>query len=394
MNDIRRIAFVSQRYLELQGLGPACFGGVLILSVRLHEATGASGRYGGAFQALVFAMLAAGYATNPLRQMYRRSFGDLVTTPRQRWLAGLPLQAVYFGALADILLSIDRPRSGPSLAAVALVAQSLWIVVRDWRWRAHYLAAATGGVAAMIATGSTPASPDQWGIDPARSQAFLLAYTLMGLGIALSGLLDHRLLVSTLGGVAGEASVKRSRPADRPLFGASVALAAAVPASFCLLLPDNVLPAAQLLVFTIGLVLAAGALATRQVVVAIRAFGGRGRPTDDGLRVPLDPDVVTALMAVVIAAAAEGALFPGQSPTLLTAAIGLAGGWLAVTGWTDRKQYVAWPIVATFLLAIMPRVQPARAFALFVLAMAAALLLSTLVGRSASSHRFDHADTI
>jgi hypothetical protein len=56
MTDIRRIAFVSAHYLELQGLVPAAFGGAILLAALMHGAL-AVARSVGAMDVMLWAML-------------------------------------------------------------------------------------------------------------------------------------------------------------------------------------------------------------------------------------------------------------------------------------------------------------------------------------------------
>ena len=90
MQDIRRIAFVSQRYLELQGIGPAlCGAGMILGALVVHLAGDAS--IPAPFIPLLFGGMLEGNVRPYLQRSYQRSFGSAVATRGQQWTAMLPL---------------------------------------------------------------------------------------------------------------------------------------------------------------------------------------------------------------------------------------------------------------------------------------------------------------
>ena len=105
------------------------------------------------------------------------------------------------GFALDLSLTLGR-RGGPSVAAVLLGVSALWIVVRDWPWRSYHLGTVVACVAAIAASAApavAPAAGDV--IDPQRANALLNAYFVVGMSLLVTGLVDHRLLATTLPGM-------------------------------------------------------------------------------------------------------------------------------------------------------------------------------------------------
>ena len=197
MQDIRRIAFVSQRFLELQGLAPALFGAGLVagaLMIHLDGATTSSN----AFQPFLLGNLAWGMGIMYLQRGYRRTFGDVVATGAQKFLSGMPILLVMAGALADMLIQ-DAGKPAPTVAGIVLASTSAVIVLRDWPWRGHHLAGVAAGLTSVIVTSVVPTTVDRWGgIGPGRVEAYLLASTILGLGLIATGLMGG-FIMATVG---------------------------------------------------------------------------------------------------------------------------------------------------------------------------------------------------
>jgi hypothetical protein len=338
-------------------------------------------------------MMVSNLAFGALQKMYRRTFGDVVATRAARFVAGLPLLLVYAGWLTEMFLSLDRPYSGPSLAAVALAAVSCWIALRDWPWRLHHLVPAAAGLAAAIITASVPPSADRFGVDPVRGEAYLLAYALMGLGIVVSGLLDHRLLAvsfSQSSGTTASTAAPERLPAS---FWTGLSIVAS--AGACLWFSENALPFALPLIVTLGPVAVTFIASLGQTARAFRDLGVR-RPPDVGPRLHLDGDVLVVVLLIALAGTIDSALFASGSPMRLILAIGVSSLWLAAAKFRERWYFLLWTLAAGVTLYATPGMSPAHTFTVLLVTMSSAFTLTALIrSRHAFSlHRSDHADTV
>jgi len=372
MQDVRRIALVSERYLELQGLGPVLFGGALIVDAWLCHALGVARRPFDAFQVMLFAMCVYGLATPALQKAYRRTFGDIVATLAQKTRASLPILLIWLGAMADMSIAMDNPRGGPSVAAVLTATVGCWIVFRDSRGRAHYLGAVGGGRAGAIVTAAVAPAPDRFGVDPARTDAFLLAYALMGLGLVFSGLLDHHLLVSALRPARPDDGQRDARERNVTKAAVWLGVCAGAPAAGVLALPDRRLALTLPMALMLGLLATSFGAVCVQTRDAWRAFRQGRRLRDEGFRVDFEVDVLVALLLVALSVAIAIVFPPPASLALPAIAIGLAGVALAATQWPERRREVIWMLAALVYLVAGLRATPPRAIALFVVVMVSA----------------------
>ena len=105
IDDIARVAFVTQHFHELRGLIPAAYGGGLIVAALMFHAAGGALTFGsGPLQTLIVANCVYILALNALDRSYRQTFGDVVATPRQRFTSALLPVVVMGGAFCDICL--------------------------------------------------------------------------------------------------------------------------------------------------------------------------------------------------------------------------------------------------------------------------------------------------
>lgn len=389
IEDIPRIAFVTQRFFELQGLIPAAMGAAWLFAALMHHAIGSPAQSHGTFQVFLFGMLAAGPATAALQKMYRRTFGEVVATTGQKLTASLQALLIYAGVSIDIFGQLGGGRPGPSLAAVALASYSTWIVLRDWRWRLHHLIAVAAGLGAAIVSASVPPAASQFGVDPARAEAFLLACTLMGLGMVITGLLDHQLLASSLrpraavdGSSPARARVCRRYPLTRAWIAGVICAAAGITLRFSDQMLALVLPM-SLMLSLMPLYIVPALLQSRR---ALRDIGKRIVAPDAGPTVNISTGAVVLMLLIAVAAAVESALFSRASPALLAATLGFASVWVAVRDWGGRKHYVIGGLAAAVVLALIPRVQPARGFAILVFAAAGAITVQALLDHRKAEH--------
>jgi hypothetical protein len=370
--DIERVEFVTRRFHELRGLSTAAFGASLILAAWMVQAAGVASGFGsGPLQALIFANCAHFVGLSRLDRRYRETFGDVVAPPGSRFLIGLPPLLVLSGAMADMFLQSAGGRR-PSVAALAFVSYAVWILLRDWRWRIHYLAAAGAGVAAAIVTAAVPGQADWWGAaDPPRAATYLLGYALIGLGMVAAGLFDHHLLAL---------SVRTPPDAPRPPRPAGLRTVAA---AFAFVLASGGFLWWGALAMTLPLVLMIPFIAY-QIVVAVpdtlrgvREWNRSGRVSLPSVA-PLDLNLADLVMLFVIALAAA---IEGMTGTRGLFALALAGSLvrLAARDWAERKRYVLAALAAAALAVFSARIDPARAFAFVVFAVSAAVMCEGLL---------------
>lgn len=195
-DDVRRIAFVTRRFGELQGLVTAAAGAAFVVGGVFAHYVGAPWVTG---PWSVFFGYAATWAFIPyFTQAYRESYGSVA--PRRR-IERMPLVLLVLqtGVLADFLVAGHR---GPSLCAVGVVLYAAFVLVRDVPWRVHYMVPlAAGSLAIALSISVPPATPQlQWlePFDAARGPSYLLAYILIGFGVLVAGAFDHWLLIDAL----------------------------------------------------------------------------------------------------------------------------------------------------------------------------------------------------
>jgi hypothetical protein len=187
--QLTRIRFLSTRFLALQGLRVAFAGASVAVVIGGHLiATPVPTR-----ESALLAMLVAILLMLPgqwwLHRYYATTFGRLQwrRRPMNPWL--IPILLLGQLMLFSFFMYLNRrfpeiPAGGPTIFGV--VVASVFFVIRDWPWRAHYLGAAAVVVIAFTAT-----------LLSVGDGGTTLATTFFALGMSLvpAGLLDHRLLV-------------------------------------------------------------------------------------------------------------------------------------------------------------------------------------------------------
>lgn len=374
---MRRIASVTQRFHELKGLQSATFGAALIFAGLVEHSADAESRSAfSGVQALVLANCIYVLAIPTLERGYRHIFGDAVGTRQQKLQSGLLAFVVVAGGMMDAFVPLSGVR--PSFMAVGFACCASWILLRDWRWRIHYVAALAAGVAAAIVTASVPAGSSVWtDADPVRAEAYLLAGTLIGLALVWAGVCDHRLLAASLGGGAP------ATPRRRPLWKTSqtTALAVVAVAGGGMLLAADARGAALMLPLVVWSLLIVG-----QVFIAVpAAFRGIREFRRDG-RVSLSPapdlhlrsETLNGLLVVALAAAVEST-FAIRGLLALTLA--------AAIGWAATRRPHQWPydLAASSILAgvgvLSRHAAPAKAFGMLMIAVSLAAILEGLSER-------------
>ena len=184
--DLARVRLVTQRYGELRGLQPAAFAlsGILgVWSVRMLFGPAAS------IWGVVPGLAVGAVAESFFAAEYDATFGRVKQCAREsRWRCMFPF-AIATAVVAD---SATRGDGYPSALFLLIAATQALVAVRDWPVRGYYFGgAAASALAALLHSRVTaaPATHDEW---------LVAALTICGLGAVLVGMLDHRVLVSTL----------------------------------------------------------------------------------------------------------------------------------------------------------------------------------------------------
>jgi hypothetical protein len=377
MNDVRRVAFVSNRFLELQGLMPAALGGGLLFGLLVYQAVEVPGRLGTSSDAAVLGMLVGNLATMYLHASYRRTYGEAVATMRQKALAMLPTMLPMIGVIVDMTNQFDG-RSGPSYAATALASCSVWVVLQDWPWRGHHAIGAAAGLVAAAVTASVAPSPAGFGVDPARANAFVLAYSLVGLGLLCNGIGDHLLLTRCLrpvDAVNPSPGALAMRGWRRAWGGLCAAGAGAVSLAFS----NDFLSA-----FPIALMLAIiGSVWFPSLADTRRAFRDLGkRPLvvpEKGSVLRLGARELVAAAAVAFSATVQIALLWPARPTWLALTILVVSVTLAARSSDRRTPHVLRAIAVAIALGFFPALSPARALVALVCALGVAVTIDGLL---------------
>jgi hypothetical protein len=179
--QLATIRLVTENFRELQGLRLAGLGAVNTLAFSGWLLFAPNPETLNWLPLVV--CLTHGFLTSGLNRYYESRFGVVE--------GGAWNVRVVFGAgvIAAVILALHRPSFGAVF--VPFAALHLWSVVRDFPHRSYHLIAAAGACAAIaIAASTDPLGPDR---------SFALALLIHGLSVIVPGLLDHRLLVRTMG---------------------------------------------------------------------------------------------------------------------------------------------------------------------------------------------------
>ena len=184
-HHLARIRLLSRRFLELQGLRLA-FAGATLAAVLGSYMTVTHPTDNGALVALGAAFLLMLPGQWWVHRYYANTVGRQVPKPHNSmWTVAFLL--AYFAIATYLNRSYpELPAGTPTTLIVVLF--SMWVAIRDWRWRGYY-----AGVAVAVAStfGANVAGVDV--IDRGMTLAATLFAT--GLSFIAAGLLDHRLLL-------------------------------------------------------------------------------------------------------------------------------------------------------------------------------------------------------
>jgi hypothetical protein len=367
--DLERVAFVSRRFQELMGLQSVVFGAGLLLWLLLMALAGGPAVTQEPAHQVGFEGLSFGLAV-VLEGRYRATFGTAVSV---NWRSGLSHVATspMLLTLLGVMIAQFAPDawSGPRLPAALLAGGSLLVLTRDVKWRPHYLILLVASVAALNV--STPPQP-------ALTRP---AYIVLTLGIIVTGVFDHRLLLAALGDrqtstrtQAEHRRVHRGVPRIAGAVSVAAAVAAFVPT------PYTMIPLG--FGFVVGawwVTLSAGE--GLRVPARLLDVGVRGLHEDEAVDMPEPAPVFFAsawslgsILALTLAAAADASR-PGAPPIFLEVAFAACAAAAAVQHWSRRKHYLLGVLASLLALAAGSLLQPMQAFALFISLAAAAVAL-------------------
>lgn len=196
--DPRLIQLVAGRYRELQGLFTIADAGLILVIggciglLAIDSDPGPAFLIGTSILEFGYLTLWAAWIRPRLKMHYANHFGRAgggVRLPVANWslvaILGVPV-------LADLHVGVPVPAR---MAFVFLVtgAYPLWIAVRDWPYRAHWVLPALVGALSAGALGSFAMQRPTAAWQGIVSVSFAMALTI-------AGLLDHLLLAKTLRG--------------------------------------------------------------------------------------------------------------------------------------------------------------------------------------------------
>jgi hypothetical protein len=384
---LARIAFVSRRFNELKGL-PSVAGGCAMLFGVLLQSVSAPARLAGAdpMGSVSFGTLAVTFGMLAFEPRYRATFGNSVSESADVLSAlatSLPLLLII-GTVGD-MIGITAKLGGPSVAAVAVALGASIVVARDFSWRPYFVIPLVGAAVAIAITAATPAGQPfrSWEHDPQRGPVFLIAYAIIALAMVVTGILDHRLLVSTLGGdacVTGAPQLsektRRARIAITAALGVTAALTLALPAAF-VAGPFSIAFSLGLTTFCVPQIRLA-----RQRLAQIGVRDLSGAETDTAApRFSQSMNWLWIVLALAIGAALDTSRL-GALPAFLPVAFAGCAAAAAITDWPRRRHYLLGTAASALALAFGVFLEPAHALALFLCLAFTAVAIGMLVDRS------------
>lgn len=217
---MERIAFVTRRFADLQGLRSVLLGVPLLVLVLTASLLPLDSFNLFSHVTGVFGVWMAGNFTL-LEAYYKRHFGRIPLVAWNRFALFEEIPAsdgantslrpqqqnrplvrpeAWGPFIVMMALTIESMKSvyypgGLSIAALALTAHSTWVLVQDWRFRSYHVAGVAAGAIGMGLTLATPMTVRLYTpLPPDIAAAYGQTYALIGLALIVVGLLDHRLL--------------------------------------------------------------------------------------------------------------------------------------------------------------------------------------------------------
>ena len=184
---LNHIRLLSARFHELQGLRVAFTGVCILLVVGAYAVAAPHPTNDGAIVAVLAAFVPVMAGMPRLNRYYATTYGRQVWKPsRTSWLI-LGVYTIVGWSLNAAIPAI--PAGGPTIWIVGLA--SLWVAIRDWPWRAYYLAATVA-----VVTGFLASAPIGGLLPP--NMTLSVMFILLGSSMIPIGLLDHLLLVKLI----------------------------------------------------------------------------------------------------------------------------------------------------------------------------------------------------
>ena len=355
--ELLRIAFVTRRFADLQGLRTIAYGAALLVGVSIQAGfpRDASSPMLGL---VMFASLFGGAARITLDRYYRRTFGALAATVTTYAL--LP-DLVVSGLMLDAMLVMGDIRIG--IGGIVLFGLCLRILIRDWPHRPHYAIGVAAGVGAVISfTLAPPRTTSNFMLDPAVAQYFAVGCGLVGVALVLMGLLDHRLLVHAMWRQRSADAADRLPPQRlaTPRIALSAAVAATLLAHFGFMeWPSHAAIVMGMVSVSMLLLMIAGCW-WPDLFYGLRVFKEAERAREAALLARIEgrspghidnpsmseiprPDFWGHLVlpaAMACGALADIPIRESGFPSFLALALGASHLRIAIRDWPDRKHYL------------------------------------------------------
>jgi uncharacterized membrane protein HdeD (DUF308 family) len=187
---LERIRLLSQRFHELQGLRVALCGAMLALTVGGYLTLAPEPSNNGAVAAMLLSFVLIVPGVLSLNRYYATRFGRQVRNPPRHPGRLLLFGSAYLAVTSFLHARFEAiPAGTPTLVVVAVA--SIWLAIRDWPWRAHYLLAT-----ASVSIGFIASAPVTGALAPNMTVGVL--FLLVGASMVPIGLLDHLLLMKLM----------------------------------------------------------------------------------------------------------------------------------------------------------------------------------------------------
>ena len=437
---LERIVFVTRRFGELRGLVCASAGALLILGVVVWSLLPADTR--NVFQNVAFfSAIGTMLATSAAESYYDRWYGQAPLLPpspgddlpvKPDTVGGLIVQSAV---MIDALRGLIYPGGG-SITAAAVVAYSIWVLLRDWRYRPYYIFSLAAGAVGLVLTWAVPMGLRlESHLNSAVAVPYVLNYALIGIALVTTGLLDHRLLARAMRPAQDMAD---TAPVEPDRFASRVRATAAGTSLLVVLVylaiggwPEQSRWLYFALYFTLMAVLLTSQFRSLQKMKALirRAEAERARMRDEHLAAKVaalrgqlstrfeiepatrllpptyDPAGHLALPIAMAAGALADVMLRGSgTPSLLALGLAVSHLRIAIRDWPSRKYYLLGTLAASisaihFMFVSQPQVLDWTVWFLILTSSAMLVegLLDLRLARSGGEEHFSkehHADAI